>query len=105
MKITQHLSIFCFVGLLTAVNATAQAPWPEKMLRDMECLKMHGLIQGTVTDVIRGDAHFAPWYRPLAIGGTTPSIRYNGAFVEGRTNLSPDIIKICIPSTDLRKVN
>jgi hypothetical protein len=75
------------------------------MVRNMECLKQHGAIQGTVTDVIRGEAHFAPYNREIAIGGHIPSIRYNAQFVEGQTKLSPDIIKICHPNVDLRKIN
>jgi hypothetical protein len=86
-------------------SAQAQDQWPEKMLRDMECLKRHGLIQGTVTEVLRGEAHFAPYFRELAIGGKAPSIRYNGPFIEGKTRLSPDIIKICIPNATLRKID
>lgn len=85
-------------------GALAQERWPEKMLRDMECLKQHGLIQGTVSDVRRGDAHFAPYFRETAVG-RVPSIRYNGLFVEGKAKLSPDIIKICVPNADLRKIN
>ncbi|HUI97456.1 MAG TPA: hypothetical protein VLX44_17000 [Xanthobacteraceae bacterium] len=97
-----HLAFFMF--LLSAVEGQAQDQWPETLVRQMECLKQHGLIQGTVTDVIRGDAHFAPYMRPTAIGGAVPAIRFNGQFVEGRTNLSPDIIKICNPNAELRKI-
>jgi hypothetical protein len=94
-----------FAGMCIFVqfDALAREQWPKKMLRDMECLKRHGLIQGTVADVLRGEAHFAPYYREAAIG-RIPSIRYNGLFVEGKLKASPDIIKICIPNADLHKV-
>jgi hypothetical protein len=102
-------SKFAALAILAVVsgNALAQAQdqWPENMLRDMECLKRHGLIQGTITEVLRGEAHFAPYLRELAIGGKAPSIRYSGPFIEGKTRLSPDIIKICIPNATLRKIN
>src|ERR1700674_2447210 len=75
MRITKFLIISCLVGVFNPLGAAAEAPWPEKMVQNMECLKRHGLIQGTVTDVLRGDAHFAPYDRPLAIGRTAPSIR------------------------------
>jgi hypothetical protein len=84
-------------------HAQAQEQWPEKMVRDMECLKRHGLIQGTVADVLRSEAHFAPYYRETAIG-RVPSIRYSGLFIEGKAEASPDIIKICIPNADIHKV-
>jgi hypothetical protein len=90
--------------LAASVSGYAEDQWPEKMKRDMECLKEHGLIQGTVREVISGDAHFAPYYRDTAIGGRIPSIRYNGQFIEGKTNLSPDIIKLCVPNTVLMKI-
>jgi hypothetical protein len=97
-------NIGLLISFATPFAVEAQDQWPDKMLREMECLKQHGLIQGTVEQVIRGDAHFAPYYRLTAIGVRMPSIRYNGAFVEGRTNLSPDIIKICVPNAQLRKI-
>jgi hypothetical protein len=90
---------------LTPKMGIAQEQWPPQMLQQMECLKRHGLIQGTVTDMRRGDAHFAPDMRETTIGGRSPTIRYNGQFVEGKTNLSPDIIKLCSPNTTLRKGN
>jgi hypothetical protein len=90
--------------LLVTVPVCSQEQWPEKMLKDMECLKEHGLIQGTVDQVVRGEAHFAPYMRPTTIGTLAPSIRYNGQFVEGKAPVSPDIIKLCIPNAVLQKI-
>jgi hypothetical protein len=101
MKIARVLTIACAVA--TFSPALAQDQWPPKLLSDMECLKRHGLIQGTLTEVRRGEAHFAPYFRETAIGGRSPTIRYNGAFVAGRTKASPDIIKTCIPNATLNR--
>jgi hypothetical protein len=104
MAFSRFRLLIVAIGLFVPPVAYAEDQWPEKMLRVMECLKQHGLIQGTVDQVIRGDAHFAPYMRETAIGAPAPSIRYNGAFVEGKAPLSPDIIKICIPNAVLRKL-
>jgi hypothetical protein len=93
------VGVFIFIQF----DAQAQERWPEGIVKNIECLKRHGLIQGTVADVLRGNAHFAPYYREAPIG-RIPSIRYNGLFVEGKTKASPDIIKICNPNADLHKI-
>ncbi len=96
--------IICFFLFSEACfSAYASESWPEKLVKEMECLKQQGLIQGSLVDVQYGDAHFAPQRKPLAIGGEGTSIRFNGAFIEGKTNLSPDIIKKCIPNLILKK--
>jgi hypothetical protein len=105
MRTTNFIRLICLLVVSGPLPSLAQDQWPEKMQREMECLKQHGLIQGTVTEVIHGDAHFAPYYRETAIGGRLPSIRYNGQFVEGKTKLSPDIIKICNPNAELHKLH
>ena len=99
--------IFLVSSLLIAFgcfSANAEEPWPEKMIKDMECLRTAGLIQGSVADVQNGDAHFAPYHKPLAIGGEGAAIRWNGKFIEGKTNLSPDIIKKCMPDAVFNKI-
>ena len=105
MCIWKTTSCLGIILVITSISAIAQKSFPEKLLRDVECLKRNGLIQGTVTDVRRGDAHFAPYFRETRIGGRSPSIRYNRDFVEGRLNISPDIIKKCNPNTTLRKLD
>ena len=93
-----------FLVVAGHISAHAEEAWPEKMVKEMECLKQHGLIQGSVADVLNGDAHFAPYYKPLAIGGNSASIRWNGQFIEGKTNLSPEIIKMCMPNATFYKI-
>jgi hypothetical protein len=105
MRIASLPAAVCVFVTASSLDAVAQDRWPDSIVRNMECLKQHGAIQGTVTDVIRGEAHFAPYYRETAIGGRVPSIRYNSQFVEGQTRLSPDIIKICNPNVELRRLN
>jgi hypothetical protein len=105
MKYSTHLGLALVVVALGSISVNAQDVFPDKMIKDIECLKSHGLIQGTLTDVIRGEAHFAPYFRETGIGARVPSIRYNKDFVEGRLKVSPDIIKICIPNATLRKVD
>lgn len=101
---TLSVSLFSAFWLFAQYGYAAEQ-FPEKMLRDMECLRNLGLIQGTVSQVLQGEAHFAPWYRETAIGARVPEIRYNGAFIEGKAKLSPDLIKQCIPNLTLRKIN
>ena len=83
--------------------ATAEDQLPPKLLRDIECFKSHGLIQGTVTEAMRGDAHFAVYFKETKIGGRSPGVRFNGAFIEGRTKISPDVVKQCNPNITLEK--
>jgi hypothetical protein len=101
----KNLYILASLILFYITPCCSEEQWPDKMLRDMDCLRQHGLVQGTVAEVLRGDAHFAPYYRESKIGIRVPSIRYNGQFVEGKTNLSPDIVKICIPNAILQKID
>lgn len=103
MKFAKSLSLACMVATFGPILALAANHFPEEMLRDIECLKRHGLIQGTVTDVRSGEAHFAPYFRETSIGARRPTMKYNKDFVEGRLKVSPDIIKICRPGATLRK--
>jgi hypothetical protein len=90
--------------VLNSIGALGEQ-FPEKLQKDIDCLKRHGLVQGTVTDVMRGEAHFAPYFRETNIGARLPSIKFNKDFVEGRLQVSPDIIKTCNPNTTLRKMD
>jgi hypothetical protein len=76
---------------------------PPKMLNDIECFKRHGLIQGTVDEAMRGDAHFAVFFQDTKIGGRRATLRFNGAFIEGKTKISPEIVKTCNPNLTLKK--
>lgn len=105
MRYAKYVNLGFAAALFSSTLVNAQEAFPEKMLKDAECLKSHGLTQGTVTDVLRGEAHFALYFRETGIGARVPSIRYNSDFVEGRLKVSPDIIKTCIPNAVLRKVN
>lgn len=76
---------------------------PPRMLQDIECFKRHGLIQGTVSEAMRGDAHFAVFFHETRIGAPRPTIRFNGAFMEGRAKISPNVVKDCNPNISLEK--
>jgi hypothetical protein len=105
MRHAKYMSLGFAAATFSSILVNAQEVFPEKMLRNAECLKSYGLTQGTVTDVIRGEAHFALYFRETGIGARVPSIRYNTDFVEGRLKVSPDIIKTCNPNAVLRKVD
>jgi len=105
MYFLKYITIFCILSTLTPVDAYATDEFPAKLLQNVECLKSHGLVQGTVTDVKRGEAHFAPYFRETSIGARMPSIYYNKDLVEGRLGVSPDIIKTCNPAAILRKMD
>lgn len=96
--------ISSLIIVISSSVAIAQRQFPSKMLNHIECLKRHGLLQGTVTDVRNGDAHFAPYFRVGRIGAKIPAMKYNKDFVEGRLIKSPEIIKVCNPNTTLHKV-
>ncbi len=102
-KTKQMRTVLSLILVAVASCAWAAEVYPPRMLRDIECLKNHGLIEGTVTQVRQGEAHFAPYFRETAIGARVPSILYNSDFVEGQLKVSPDIITICVPGAVLRK--
>ena len=97
-----HRALMNSLYIYAVTGLNAQETWPDKMLRDMECLKHLGLIQGTVVDVQRGDAHFAPYWRQTVVGKTA-SIRWNGDFVEGRGKISINVVRNCIPHATFQK--
>ncbi len=104
MKFAAHLRFICLVAAFHAgVVAFADDQFPPKMLTDIECLKQHGLKQGTVTDVLQGSAHFAPYFRETSIGARVPLIKFNKDFVEGRLPKSPSIIKECNPNLTIQR--
>lgn len=100
---TKRLLIPVLALLVFYTPAFSQDRLPPRMVQDIECFKRLGLIQGTVTEVMRGDAHFAVFFKDLKIGGKGPTIRFNGAFVEGRTSISPTVVKECNPNVALEK--
>lgn len=103
--VSMRKTALMFVSMLPIASgaALAQGDLSPRMAQDIECFKRHGLIQGTPTEMNRGDAHFAVLMVDTAIGFKKPIVRFNGAFIEGKAKLSPEILKQCNPNINLEK--